>query len=128
MVLIQLAGQGRFALPLLLACLLGAGCIAVRTGYEYPADLYSPDYVRRSLAVAQFAREQDASQLPEAFVLLDDDEADVRLMAYVTIRGMSPGGEDFGYAPWLTEPVRSGVVARWEAWWVKSRAPEAQRG
>lgn len=105
--------------------LAAAGCRAVETHAEYPADLYHPDYVKRSKAVAEFARQQDRSQLPEAFQLLLDDDANIRLVAYSAIREMSPGGEDFGYRPYLPGDVQYGIVVRWQAWWVKSTSAPA---
>jgi hypothetical protein len=104
----------------LLALLLWAGCRAVETHAEYPQDLYHPDYVKRSKAVAEFAEQRDRSQLPQAFELLLDDDAHIRLMAYTAIRDMSPGAEDFGYRPYLPQDVRYGIVVRWQAWWVKN--------
>lgn len=100
--------------------LAAAGCVAVETHAEYPQDLYHPDYVRRSKAVAEFAELRDKSQLPQAFDLLLDDDAHIRLVAYGAIREMSPGAEDFGYRPYLPRYVRYGIVTRWQAWWVKN--------
>jgi len=97
-----------------------AGCRAVETEIDYPKDLYHPDYVKRSKAVAEFAGQRDRSRLPEAFQLLLDDDANIRLVAYATIRDLSPGAEDFGYRPYLPQEVRYGIVVRWQAWWVKN--------
>lgn len=102
-----------------------AGCRAVETEFEYPKDLYHPDYVKRSRAVAEFAEQRDRSQLPEAFQLLLDDDANIRLVAYAAIRDLSPGAEDFGYRPYLPQDVRYGIVVRWQAWWVKNGGTEA---
>jgi len=102
-----------------LAALLSA-CRSVETSYDYPGDLFHPDYVKRSKAVAEFAERGDRSQLPEAFRLLLDEDANIRLVAYEAIRGMSPGAEDFGYRPYLPRDVRFGIVTRWRAWWEKS--------
>lgn len=116
-------------MALLLAA--AAGCRAVETQVDYPKDLYHPDYVKRSKAVAEFAEQRDRSQLPEAFQLLLDDDANIRLVAYAAIRDLSPGAEDFGYRPYLPQDVRYGIVVRWQAWWVKNggtgagTAPEA---
>ncbi len=98
-------------------------CVSKRTAYVYPDDLYHFSYVRRSKAVAEFAARKDASQLPDAFRLLLDEDAGVRFLAYETIKDLSPGGEDFGYRPYLAEDVRIGIVSRWEAWWRKRREP-----
>jgi hypothetical protein len=113
--------------------LLSAGCRGVETHADYPADLYHPDYVRRSKAVALFAEKKDRSQLPQAFMLLLDDDAQIRLVAHETIRDLSPGGEDFGYEPYLPRDVRYGIVVRWQAWWekgegapTKAAPPEAE--
>jgi len=92
----------------------------VETSYRYPDDLFHPDYVKRSKAVAEFAEREDRSQLPEAFRLLLDDDANIRLVAYEAIRGMSDGAEDFGYRPYLPPEIRYGIVTRWRAWWEKS--------
>jgi len=106
---------------------VAAGCVARETHAEYPRDLYHPDYVRRSKAVAEFAERGDKSQLPQAFELLLDDDAHIRLVAYEAIREMSPGAEDFGYRAYLPQDVRFGIVVRWQAWWVKGggATPEA---
>lgn len=111
--------------PLLRKTLLGlllaaGGCRAVETHAQYPQDLYHPDYVKRSKAVAEFAEQRDRSQLPDAFQLLLDDDGNIRLVAYSAIREMSPGAEDFGYRPYLPADVRYGIVVRWQAWWVKN--------
>ena len=103
----------------LLAAITG-GCVTAETKARYPEDLYHPDYVKRSKAVAEFAEQRDRSQMPEAFRLLLDDDANIRLVAYDTIRQMSPGGEDFGYRPYLERDVRFGIVQRWQTWWVRS--------
>jgi hypothetical protein len=97
-----------------------AGCRGVETRAEYPEDLYHPDYVKRSKAVATFAERKDREQMPEAFRLLLDEDAQIRLVAYGTIRELSPGGEDFGYRPYLPSDVRFGIVTRWQAWWSKN--------
>jgi hypothetical protein len=105
-----------------LAVLFVSGCVSVETHADYPKDLHHPDYVRRSKAVAEFAEKGDRSQLPDAFRLLLDDEGSIRLVAYLTIRDLSPGAEDFGYRPYLPPDVRFGIVTRWQAWWVRSNA------
>jgi hypothetical protein len=104
---------------------VAAGCRQTTT-YQYPSDLYNPNYIKRAKAVTRFAVEQDESQLPEAFRLLLDEESSLRLLAYETIRDLS-GGEDFGYRPYLPLDVRIGIVTRWEAWWRK-RGAEAAGG
>jgi len=105
---------------LLPAWIAVAGCRGVETRAEYPQDLYHPDYVKRSKAVATFAERKDKEQLPEAFRLLLDDDAQIRLVAYGAIRDLSPGGEDFGYRPYLPSDVRFGIVTRWQAWWSRN--------
>ncbi len=105
-----------------------AACRSATTSFEYPDDLTHPNYVKRSMAVQRFGELKDGSQLPDAFRLLLDEEAHIRAMAYETIRELSPGGEDFGYRPYLSEPVRIGIVTRWEAWWRKTQAGEAADG
>ncbi len=92
----------------------------METHVQYPQDLYHPDYVKRSKAVAEFAGQRDKAQLPAAFQLLLDDDANIRLVAYATIRDLSPGAEDFGYRPYLPQDVRYGIVVRWQTWWVKN--------
>jgi hypothetical protein len=77
--------------------------------------------VKRSKAVAEFARRRDESQLPEAFRLLLDEDAGIRLVAYMTIRDLSPGNEDYGYRPYLPRDVRFGCATRWQAWWKNGR-------
>jgi hypothetical protein len=105
------------AARLLAVALLPLACRAVETSYRYPDDLRHPDYVKRSLAVAEFAERRDKGQLPDAFHLLLDDDAHIRLVAYEAIRGLSPGGEDFGYRPYLPADLRAGIMLRWQAWW-----------
>jgi len=114
---IPLPWRGLRFLPLVAVV---AGCLKTETHVEYPGDLYHPDYVKRSKAVAEFARRQDKTQLPEAFRLLLDDDANIRLVAYETIRDLSPGAEDKGYRPYLPRDVRFGIVVRWQTWWVKT--------
>lgn len=99
---------------------MAGGCFSTETNARYPEDLYHPDYVKRSRAVAEFAEQKDKAQLPEAFRLLLDEDGNIRLVAYSAIHQLSPGGEDFGYRPYLPRDVRFGIVARWQAWWVKS--------
>ena len=106
---------GHFA-PMLALVVLG-GCRGVTTQYTYPDDLIHPNYVKRTKAVQQFVRERDASQLPEAFDLLLDEEDHIRSLAYSALKKMSPGGRDFGYRTYLPESVRIGIVQRWVAWW-----------
>jgi len=107
----------RGVLPALFAI---GGCRSVETHATYPEDLYHPDYVKRSKAVAIFAQKKDRGQLPEAFELLLDDDGQIRLVAYGAIRELSPGGEDFGYRPYLPRDVRFGIVVRWQSWWTKA--------
>jgi hypothetical protein len=107
----------RLSAWLVALALLPAACRAVETSYRYPEDLRHPDYVKRSLAVAEFAELRDRAQLPDAFRLLLDENAQIRLVAYEAIRDLSPNGEDFGYRPYLPEDVRCGIVLRWQAWW-----------
>ncbi|MGQ0612457.1 MAG: hypothetical protein ACT4PV_01730 [Planctomycetaceae bacterium] len=111
--------------PLLLAALLLAGCRGVETSYRYPDDLWHPNYVKRTKAAREFAARSDATQLPRAFDLLLDREDHIRDMAYLTLRTLSAGGRDFGYKPWMPEPVREGIVARWRAWWEAGQPGEA---
>lgn len=118
--------RSRSPLGLFGLLLAAGGCRAVETHADYPRDLYHPDYVKRSKAVAEFAEQQDRSQLPEAFQLLLDDDANIRLVAHGAIREMSPGAEDFGYRPYLPSDVRYGIVIRWQAWWVKNGGTEAK--
>lgn len=116
----------RLSTGLLLGAVAVAGCRAVETHVDYPKDLYHPDYVKRSKAVAEFAEQRDRKQLPEAFQLLLDDNANIRLVAYLAIRDLSPGEEDFGYRPYLPPDVRFGIVTRWQVWWVKNDATPAE--
>ena len=105
-----------------------AACRSATTSVDYPDDLTHPNYVKRSMAVQQFALRKDRSQLPGAFQLLLDEESHIRAMAYETIRALSPDGEDFGYRPYLSPDVRIGIVQRWEAWWRKAQTGEAADG
>ena len=106
-----------------LMCLLPA-CGSTTTSYEYPDDLTSPNYIERTKAARRFAADRDRSQIPVAFGLLLDDEAEIRVLAYRGLVELMPEGEDFGYRPYLGADVRAGIAERWEAWW---RA-EASRG
>lgn len=119
--------MGRRLLP---TCLLPvcAACIAVTTDVDYPEDLASPNPVRRTRAAREFALRRDEARIPEAFVLLRDPEAQVRLLAYSALAEMSPGAEDFGYRPHLEADVREGTSARWEAWWRRNARGEAPGG
>jgi hypothetical protein len=114
--------------PLLLSLPLIVACRSVTTTVDYPADLSHPNYVKRTKAVQRFARQRDASQLPDAFALLMDPESHIRAMAHATLRDLTPGGQDFGYRAYLPEEVRAGIAARWESAWRASRAGEAGDG
>ena len=110
-----------------LVCLLTA-CGSTTTSYAYPDDLTSPNYVERTKATLRFATELDRSQIPVAFGLLLDDEAEIRILTYRALAEMMPGGEDFGYRPYLSAKVRAGIAERWEAWWRAQTGSEAARG
>lgn len=114
--------MGRIGLLILVL----AGCRGVATSSNYPEDLWHPNYVKRSQAVARFATTQDESQLPDAFALLMDNEAHIRAMAHDAIKAMSPGGKDFGYRSYLSDVVRIGIVERWKAWWMAERQGHGQ--
>ena len=113
-----------------LLLLAAGGCRAVTTSYIYPDDLTHPDYVKRSKAVQQFVADKDVSQLPAAFALLNDEDGQIRAMAFLAIREMSRDGTDWGYAPYLAAKTRREVVRRWRHWWVSGQeplTPEEQR-
>lgn len=110
----------RGVLPLLAL----AGCISATTDYRYPQDLNHPDYVKRSMAVREFSEVRDASQMPDAFDLLNDDEGHIRSMAHQAIREMS-GGEDFGYQAYFDDWKRRAIVANWRAWWEAGKPDRA---
>ncbi len=99
------------------------GCRAVTTSYVYPDDLTHPDYVKRSKAVQQFVADKDVSQLPAAFALLNDEDGQIRAMAFLAIREMSRDGTDWGYAPYLDAKTRREAVRRWRSWWVAGQGP-----
>lgn len=105
-------------------CLLCA-CRAIETPYAYPADLRHPNYVKRTKATAEFARRQDAAQLPGAFDLLTDPEHEIRALAYQTLRALSRGGRDFGYRPYLSQPALGRAAQQWRAWWEAGQPEEA---
>jgi len=102
---------------LLLGVVTAGGC-AYETHIEYPEDLYHPNYVKRSKAVAEFARRKDKSQLPQAFELLLDEDANIRLVAHETIRELTPDHDDKGYRPYLPLELRYAIVVRWQAAWI----------
>ncbi|MFQ5844875.1 MAG: hypothetical protein ACE5JG_07795 [Planctomycetota bacterium] len=104
----------------LLVSLAGA-CRGVETSYDYPEDLFHPNYIKRSKAVREFARRRDTERLPDAFDLLLDREAHIRALAWDTIRRIT--GKDFEYRPYLDERTRAGIVARWRADWEASGRP-----
>ncbi len=106
-----------------LLLLASAGCRAVTTSYIYPDDLTHPDYVKRSKAVRQFLEEKDVSQLPAAFDLLEDEDGQIRAMAFLAIREMSRDGIDWGYAPYFDAKKRREIVRRWRNWWVAGQKP-----
>jgi len=110
-----------------MVCLLTA-CGSTTTSYAYPDDLTSPNYVERTQATLRFASELDRAQIPVAFGLLLDDEAEIRILAYRALVKMMPSGEDFGYRPYLSAEVRAGIAERWEAWWRKQGRSEGPRG
>lgn len=106
----------RFLLPVL-AC--AAACRSVETPYRYPDDLDSPSYVKRAKALGEFAVLRDEKEVGRAFRLLRDEDAGIRNVAWLTLRDLMPGDEDFGYRPYLPGDVRGGIAKRWEAWWRK---------
>ena len=114
---------------LLPACLLVvyASCVGATTGVDYPQDLGSPNPVRRTRAAREFAIRRDKERALQAFCLLRDSEGQVRLLIYGALKEMSPGGEDFGYRPYLEADVRTGTAARWEAWWRQQDAASGKR-
>lgn len=109
------------------AALLLASCRSVTTPFTYPDDLTNPNYVKRTMAAREFAARKDKSQLPAAFRLLMDREAQIRVLAHETIRDLTPGGRDFGYRPYLDEATRARIVGDWKAWWLENRG-EATSG
>jgi len=112
----------RSAVPVCVLCAtLTWACRGVTTSYVYPDDLTHPDYVKRTKAVREFAERRDRERLPSAFDLLLDEEGQIRAMAHETLRAMMPGGEDFGYRPYLPPKTLRGIVARWKAWWLEQR-------
>jgi len=113
---------------LLGAFLIFAACRAVETPYEYPDDLDHPNYVKRAMAVRDFAARRDEERLPEAFRLLHDDDAGIRNLAWQTLKSMMPEERDFGYRPFDPRDVREGAATRWEAWWRKAEGGKADRG
>lgn len=118
----------RLAAGLTLVLLLIPACRGVSTSYRYPQDLSHPDYVKRSKALRHFAQERDADRLPQAFPLLTDEDANIRMLAHRSIASLMPGGEDFGYRPYLPAAQRIRLAAQWQAWWEKGGAREAEGG
>jgi len=99
-----------------LACVLGLAACAVTTGYDYPEDLGSPNYLKRTNAAREFARTRDAENAVAAFPLLNDEHVTLRALIHRTLRDLSDG-EDFGYTPDLDEADRERVARRWQSWW-----------
>jgi len=105
----------RGLLPVACAVLL-VGCRAKTTGFDYPADLASENYVQRTMAAQEFARQRDAENADLAFALLTDEQITLRALAHSTLRDLSEG-EDFGYRADLDEVDRWRVARRWQFWW-----------
>ena len=105
-----------------------AACRAVTTSYSYPGDLSHPNYVKRTKALRHFAESNDRTHLGEAFPLLLDEESHIRMVAYRAIKGMMPGGRDFGYHPTLEVHDRIRLAQEWEAWWRTTRTSEGADG
>jgi len=108
----------RGVLPIV-GAVLWFGC-KTSTGFEYPADLASENYVQRTKAAQEFARRKDSDAAVLAFGLLTDEQITLRAMAHVTLRDLS-GGEDFGYRADLEEVDRWRVARRWKFWWESRR-------
>jgi len=104
----------RGALPIVCAVLL-VGCKAT-TGYDYPEDLTSENYIQRTMAAQEFARRKDKAHANDGFALLLDDQIALRALGHMTLRELS-AGEDFGYRPDLDEGDRWRVARRWQFWW-----------
>ena len=95
---------------------LAVAACAVTTGYDYPGDLASGNYLKRTHAAREFARTRDAAAAPAAFPLLNDEHVTLRALVHRALRDLS-GGEDFGYRPDLDEPDRERLARRWQLWW-----------
>jgi hypothetical protein len=109
----------------LFACL--AAC-RTQTKYDYPEDLSSSNYLKRTYAAQEFAQRKDVSSASQAFVLLTDEHITLRSLAHETLRELS-AGEDFGYRSDLSELDRRRVALRWQSWWERSdREGEPERG
>ena len=116
----------RYAIPVCAWGLL-TSCVGVTTDARYPEDLRSPNPVARTRATREFARRLDPERAPEGFRLLEDPEAQVRLLAWTALRTMTPDGNDHGYRPHLEPDVRAGTAARWRAAWERRAADAAGR-
>jgi hypothetical protein len=95
------------------------GC-ASTSDRDYPADLSSGSYIRRTQALGELGQRQDAANAEHAFALLRDQEITVRTLAHDALRDLS-AGEDFGYRADLEEGDRIRVARRWQYWWEQGR-------
>jgi len=100
---------------MIVCAVLWGGC-RTNTSYDYPADLSSDHYIRRTKATQEFARRRDEANADRAFGLLTDAHITLRALAHMTLRDLS-GGEDFGYRADLDDVDRWRVARRWQFWW-----------
>ena len=110
----MMRGMTRAAL-LIVSVALWGGC-STSTGYDYPADLASKNYIKRTKAAQEFAQRKDESHAHQAFSLLNDELITLRALAHMTLRDLSDG-EDFGYRSDLESADRWRVARRWQFWW-----------
>jgi hypothetical protein len=102
------------------AVALGVVACAMTTRYDYPEDLGSGNYVKRTQAVQEFSRLRDAKNASLAFPLLNDEHITLRMMVHRALRDLSDG-EDFGYEPDLDAVDRARLARRWQHWWEQER-------
>ncbi|MHC4939693.1 MAG: hypothetical protein ACYTHK_12040 [Planctomycetota bacterium] len=101
------------------AVALGVVACAATTRCEYPEDLGSDNYVKRTLAAQEFARTRDAEHAALAFPLLNDEHITLRMIVHQALRDLSDG-EDFGYQPDLSAADRARLAKRWAHWWERT--------
>lgn len=94
--------------PLMLLCLLPAGCVEIPKGFD------SPEPAARMEAAVSAAAEGDTSAIPDLIELLDSDDPATRLVAIRSLERLT--GQTLGYDYAGPEAERAAAVERWVEW------------
>lgn len=82
----------------------------------------SPEPAARNAAIVRAAGSQDKSAVSDLVRMLDSDDPATRLLAIVTLEGLT--GERFGYEHGASEVERNESIEKWEAYLKKTNELE----